>query len=48
MENNVYCDAVCPECEGEINYFGFCTDCGFDFEEYLTATDEMWAEYEPD
>lgn len=37
-----YADSFCPDCGGFINDYGFCEDCGFDFEEHLTGTERDW------
>jgi len=31
--DNVWEDVRCPLCGGEINMFGFCDDCGYDYEQ---------------
>ena len=34
--DNEYADASCPDCGcTTINDFGFCEDCGFDYEQFL-------------
>lgn len=41
--DNEYEDAFCPECDSEeMTPFGFCPECGFDYEEWLKKTDELW------
>jgi len=42
-EYGEYEGASCPDCKiGNINGFGFCDDCGCDFEEFMEQTDNLW------
>jgi hypothetical protein len=47
VDMNEYEDAVCPECNGTINDFGFCEDCNFDYEEHLNKTEKDWKNENP-
>ena len=35
---------ACPDCDGQINDFGFCEDCGLDYEDFLKETENEWDE----
>lgn len=43
---NEYDGVECPTCRGGINEHGFCSDCGFDYEEHLQNTDKFWSEFD--
>lgn len=32
----------CPDCDGQVNDFGFCEDCGLDYEDFLSETEKDW------
>jgi len=40
-------DMFCPECQGEVNEYGFCVDCGYDVEEFIKETEDDWNDLKP-